>query len=69
MRKIDFTQLEDIREFSQNYSRYKAHVSLPKEVHLKIEKVCQVVEYQIITECEAESRIVSIIIKFMESLV
>jgi len=69
MRKIDFTQLEDIREFSQNYSLYKEHVSLPKEVHLKIKKVHQVEEYQIINKREAESRIVSIIIKFMESLV
>ncbi|MBL4746965.1 MAG: hypothetical protein JKY08_11450 [Flavobacteriaceae bacterium] len=68
MRKIDFTQIEDIREFSQNYVLYKELVSLPDEVHFKIDKVMQVLEFQIITKGEAESRIISIIIKFMESL-
>jgi len=69
MKKIDLTQLQDIREFAQNYTYYKEHVSLPENVHMRIEKVHQVLEYEIITKCEAESRIVSIIIKFMESLV
>ncbi|PCI03745.1 MAG: hypothetical protein COB81_03375 [Flavobacteriaceae bacterium] len=68
MRKIDFTQIDDIREFSQNYGLYKEQVSLPEDVHLKIAKVNQVLEFQIITKGEAESRIVSIIITFMESL-
>ncbi|PCH72959.1 MAG: hypothetical protein COB98_11340 [Flavobacteriaceae bacterium] len=69
MRKIDFTQLEDIREFSRNYDCYKEQVSLPKELRFKIEKVHQVLEYEMITKGEAESRIIAIIIKFMESLV
>lgn len=68
MIKIDFKKVEDIREFARKYEYYKEEVSLPKDIHQKIEKVQQVLEFQIITLGEAESRIISIINKFMKSL-
>lgn len=68
MNKIDFTNPDDIHKFACNYEQYREQVSLPIDIQQRIEKVQEVLDFEIISRGEAASRIIRIINGFMQSL-
>lgn len=68
MKKLDFTNFDDISEFAENYYLYKDQVSLPKEILDRIEKCNEHYANFLITSNERYNQIVGIIYEFMKDL-